>query len=286
MLLQGGKRVADIGVMYPFESLAGWYRFEDPDNPRQGFFVSPETDYLEISGLLTNEIRRDFTFIHPEYFLDEKYIIGEGSVTLDNKENVQAYKALIITGCNIVSYKTLEKIKAFYDAGGLVISTTQLPYKSAEMGGDQKIIDLVQQIFGIHALDQDTTLIQRNSNDQGGISVFIPKPDRSNMAETLGDKLAPDVEFVPDPQLASDFGKFSYIHKIKDGRDIYYFANSSDEKVETSVILRGKLKLEEWNPHNGKVEEINAESVERYDQPYTKIKLRLNPVKSVFFISE
>jgi len=69
MLLQGGKRVADIGVMYPFESLAGWYRFEDPDNPRQGFFISPETDYQEISGLLTNQIRQDFTFVHPEYFL-------------------------------------------------------------------------------------------------------------------------------------------------------------------------------------------------------------------------
>lgn len=61
MLLQGGERVADIGVIYPIEDLSGWYRFEDPDNPRQGFFVSPETDYQEIGGLLTNEIRRDFT---------------------------------------------------------------------------------------------------------------------------------------------------------------------------------------------------------------------------------
>ena len=34
------------------------------------------------------------------------------------------------------------------------------------------------------------------------------------------------------------------------------------------------------------VEEINAEYVERYDQPYTIINLKLNPVKSVFFISE
>ena len=287
MLLQGGKRVADIGVMYPFESLAGWYRFEDPDNPRQGFFISPETDYQEISGLLTNQIRQDFTFVHPEYFLDEKYLIGDGTVTLDNRENAQTYRALIITGGNIISYRTLEKIRDFYKNGGVVISTTRLPFKSAEMGEDQRVIDLVQEIFGVNALVQDTARIQWNSNDNGGSSVFIPKPDKSSLAEELKSRFAPDVEFIPGPQLASDFGKFSYIHKIKDGRDIYYFANSSDEKVETDVLLRGELSLEEWDPHTGNIiKEIPVESVERNNQMFTRINIRLDQVKSVFFVSK
>ena len=42
MLLRGGHRVSEIGLLYPFESLAGWFRFEDPDNLRQGFFISPK----------------------------------------------------------------------------------------------------------------------------------------------------------------------------------------------------------------------------------------------------
>ena len=286
LLLQGGKRVADLGVMYPFESLAGWYRFEDPENPRQGFFISPETDYQEISGLLTNEIRRDFTFIHPEFFLDEKYTIGEGSIILDNTENTQTYRALILTGCNIISYRTLEKIRDFYQNGGMVISTTQLPFKSAEMGEDQRVIDLVQDIFNINALTLDTTRIQQNSNDKGGYSVFIPKPDKSSLAEILNSKLPPDVEFASDPQLARDFGKFSYIHKINHGRDIYYFANSSNQTVETDVLLRGELSLEEWDPHTGSiVKEIKTGYVDRQGQLFTKFSLGLEPVTSIFYIT-
>ena len=97
-----------------------------------------------------------------------------------------------------------------------------------------------------------------------------------------------DMHFlIPGPQLASDFGKFSYIHKIKDGRDIQYFANSSDEKVETDVLLRGELSLEEWDPHTGNIiKEIPVESVERNNQMFTRINIRLDQVKSVFFVSK
>jgi hypothetical protein len=49
-----------------------------PKIPDKVFMSHPETDYLELSGMLSNEIRRDFTFIHPEYFLGEKYEIEEG----------------------------------------------------------------------------------------------------------------------------------------------------------------------------------------------------------------
>lgn len=87
MLLRGGRRVSEIGVIYPLESLAGWFRFDNPENVRQGSYVSPETDYQTISGWLTNEIRRDFTFVHPELMLDEKYTIEEGLLKLNNNEN-------------------------------------------------------------------------------------------------------------------------------------------------------------------------------------------------------
>lgn len=188
------------------------------------------------------EIRRDFTLVHPEYFVNEKYVIEKGAVKLNNDENAQEYKALIIIGCNIIFYKTLA---------------------------------------------QDTTRIQKNSNENGGLSIFIPDPDRTSLAEALKSKLTSDVEFMPNSRLSTDFGKFSYLHKIKHGRDIYYFANSSDKKVETEVLPRGKLSLEKWNSHNGKIaKEIETEYVERDNQQFTRISINLNPVKSVFFISK
>lgn len=286
MMLRGGRRVSEIAVLYPFESLAGWYRFEDPANPRQGFFVSPETDYLKISGLLTNEIRRDFTFIHPAYFLDEKYSIEAGSVKLKNVENFQEYKTMIITGCNIISYKTLAKIRDFYNQGGTVISTSQLPFKSSEMGEDQQVIDLVEEIFGVNPLAQDREGIHKKTNEAGGVSLFIPSPNEDNLAQAMSGNPY-DVEFVSNPDLGTDFGKFSYIHKVKDDRDIYFFANSSDEAIETEVLVRGNVQLESWNPHNGTTLAFKKiEQVQKGGQIYSKYRLELKPVSSIFWVSE
>ncbi|KQC31327.1 glycosyl hydrolase [Flagellimonas eckloniae] len=287
MLLQGGRRVADVGVFYPFEELAGWFRFDDPENPRQGFFVSPETDYQEISGLLTNDIRQDFTFIHPEYFLEEKYSIQPGSIRLNNAENKQEYKALIISGCNVISYKTLEKIKDYYSQGGLVVATTQLPFKSSEMGEDEKVINLVREIFDVNSLALDTSKVRTNSNDNGGHAVFIPIPDKENISKAISQHLIPDVQFSPNPVLSTDFGKFSYIHKIKDGIDIFYFSNSSDETIRTEVTLKGTLYLNNANPHNGEILELKNITHFKIDgHEYTKCYLTLKPVSSTFWISK
>ena len=285
-MLQGGKRVSEIGVIYPFESLAGWFRFEHPDNPRQGFFVSPQTDYLEISGLLSNEIRRDFTFIHPEYFLDDKYEIENGSVKLNNAENRQAYSTLMLTGCNMISYKTLEKIRDFYLSGGLVIATTQLPFKSSEMGQDQKVIDLIKEIFGINTLAQNPSMDYVNSNEQGGKAYFFPMSTRAKISGALSERPA-DVRFDPAPVLTPDFGKFSYIHKVKGGKDIYYFANSTNENIDTEVWLRGNLELENWNPHNGEIHIMQSSSSKVHDEDqYTKYQLKLEPVSSTFWVGQ
>lgn len=286
LMLQGGRKVSEIGVLYPFESLAGYFYFDAPKT-RYGEFVSPGTDYLKISDLLTNEIRCDFTFIHPEFFLEDKYEIENGTAKLNNTENFQEYKVLFLTGCNIISYKTLEKIKSFYESGGTVISTTQLPFKSAEIGYDKKVIDLIHKIFAVNALEQDTSQIQENSNSNGGYAVFVPNPGKETIQSVLGNQMVPDVVFSPNPELISDFGKFSYIHKVKDNRDIFYFANSSDEPIQTKVLIRGRFKLEKWNPHNGSIDKkIQLEYVQKDGENYTRFALNLEPVRSLFYLGK
>jgi len=285
MLLQGGRKVSEIGVMYPFEELAGWFRFDNPEKIRQGFYVSPETDYQKISHLLTNVIRRDFTFVHPEFFLEDKYSIKKGMVKLENKENFQEYKSMIISGCNAISYKTLEKLKAFYDNGGTVISTTRLPHKSSEPGADEKVLALVKEIFGANPLETDTVSILTSKNSKGGKAIFIPKPSKETLQDALSE-IPADVQFEPNPA-AVEFGKFSYIHKVKDGKDIYFFANSSDNSIDTEVLLRGKLNIEIWDPHTGEIKTINDVSrVVINEESYTKCRLYLKGVQSVFFLNQ
>ena len=83
-------------------------------------------------------------------------------------------------------------------------------------------------------------------------------------------------------------GMFSYIHKQKDGKDIYFFANSTDSFVETDVRLKGKLSLEIWNPYTG---DLGKEIPVKYEIGndnivYTTFRLQLSPVKSIFIIGD
>ncbi len=289
MLLRGGRRVSEIAVLYPFEGMAGWFRFDNPDYPRQGYNVAPETDYQTVSGWLTNDIRRDFTFLHPELFLDKKYSVKNGEIKLNNKENFQTYHTLIVTGSKVITLATMQKIKQFYDNGGTIIATTMLPFKAATMGDDEKVVALVKEIFGVNPLQQadlNETVVSENA--AGGKAVFIPQPDVAKLKAVLDKNSdAADVIFSNNPVLKTDMGKFNYIHKIKDKKHIYFFTNSSDETISTDVLLRGKLKVGEWNPHTGLVtKKISSKRIAQKGTKYTQISLKLKPVSSLFIIAE
>jgi hypothetical protein len=65
------------------------------------------------------------------------------------------------------------------------------------------------------------------------------------------------------------------------------FTNSSDETIETDILLRGKLNLEVWDPHTGMINKGVKSSVENNKNvDYTKVELKLEPVSSVFLLSD
>ena len=76
----------------------------------------------------------------------------------------------------------------------------------------------------------------------------------------------------------------SYLHKVKGGRNIYFIANSTDQRVETEVRLRGKLTLQSWNPHTGDIAPLPTTDLIESGQHFTRARLQLDPVKSVFLV--
>ena len=78
----------------------------------------------------------------------------------------------------------------------------------------------------------------------------------------------------------------SYIHKIKDGRNIYFFANSTDERVDVDVVLRGTLMLQSWNPDDGRITRLESITLTKNGSPCTRVRLELGPVRSMFFVEE
>jgi putative intracellular protease/amidase len=281
-VLQGGRHVADIAVLYPITAIyADCYFGQEGTDP----------EYLNVGERLTHTIRRDFTFMHPEV-LDEKCTVDATSHTLElkNKVNYEKYKVLILPGkhdAGAINVSTLRKAKEFYDHGGTVISTARLPVKSAELGKDAQVAKLVQDIFGLDP-NKSGHPYTKNSNAAGGKAYFVPNIDEgvegaSRLAAVLNEAVAVwDVRFEEDIAIKSAKGKLAYIHKVRDNADYYFFANSSDDSINTWVRLKGKLKPELWDPHTGAIGAASFQNLMQDGQDITRVQLKLAANKSVF----
>lgn len=298
LLLQGGRHVADIGVLYPVGTMQAYAQFGKGGGPHPGLRMPDNTDFNFLSDLLTGGIRRDFTVLHPE-IIDEKCLIDGTKLRLENKINFEQYSVIIIPSVSTIHWSNLQKIKAFYEAGGKVIATTQLPTLSAEFGHDGDIKNTIAEIFAPSSVNDQG--YAKRSSQTGGASYFIPLLNDNGSALTAAIKDAmpvADVQFglgtplftyVPQtgsspPKEGKHSGMLSYIHKFKDGRNIYFFANSTDKSVETDVVLRGKLTLQSWNPNDGRMTDVGSTAVVENGLPCTQVRLELGPVKSTFFV--
>lgn len=314
-LLQGGRHVADIAILYPIASLQGCYKFRETgmEQERRGMMAHdveatkawlyaynggvapPEIDYMDVGELLYHKLRVDYTYLHPEV-LETRCTAANGRLTLNNKVNREQYRVLIVPGGDTLRLATARKIREFHDKGGVVIATSRLPFRSAESGHDKDVQEAVGAIFGIPAdavargdlhINTATGYYATARNQAGGRAFFLPKPKVQTMQAVLAAVLpVRDVDIREalwplKPGEAYD-GALTYIHKVKDGRDIYFFANSSDRAVNTAVVLRGSKALSIWDPHTGQTgpaEYSRAGAV-------TKVKLALPPVSSRFYVQE
>lgn len=267
MLLQGGRRVADIAVIYPIASLQAFYSFEAPDNQEGpvGRYAPPSADYLAVGDRLTRELHRDFTFIHPDDLVGDRIRVEAGRLVLANAENRQAFSVVILPGSDAIPLVALEVIQRFQDSGGTLIGTSALPRRSAEFGRDAEVADLVDVVF------------KR--------ATFIEDPSTSALDEALARLApAPDVRFTGAPRPHGGNGHLAYIHKVKAGREIFYIANSSDDLVTTEASLRGALELEFWDPLTGTIEPAPCEVTDTDSGPRTAVPLELGPVSSMLLV--
>ena len=224
---------------------------------------------------------------------------------LNNKENREEYKVLVLPAGDTLSAAAAQKIKQFYDQGGSVIATDRLPAHSSEFGKDHEVQQAMADIFGVasggplkadlkRALDRQNYYVfwyYVKKNGAGGQAFYLPNTHPWLMDTILRLALPlRDVEFqAPMGELRSGpeyEGALTYIHKVKDDRDIYFFANSSPKDVDTKVVLRGRKTLTIWNPHTGTQEPAESTQGDANGQPITTVRLKLASVSSLFFVGE
>ena len=119
---------------------------------------------------------------------------------------------------------------------------------------------------------------------QGRPRVFLPHPTAAAIQAALDDaKLVPDVRW--EEPVRTSGGNLSYIHKVTDGRDIWFFGNSSDARWKSpcgcgagtfwsvGTLTQGRSRRSPPTPRGDGDAEV------------TRVRLSLGPVRSVFLVS-
>ena len=127
-------------------------------------------------------------------------------------------------------------------------------------------------------------------------AVFVPRPTTENLraardyllprpdvlVEPVEGEKIPTLEVTPRWDYAED-GMFQYIHKVKNGLDVYYFANSSNSPAKFYATLRGQFdSLETWNPVTGEMKPLTSTDVDGA----AKVRLDLEPIESIFVVGK
>jgi len=312
-LLRGGRHVADIAVVYPIASLHSAYSFSGPSKTSrpgsapnmyyayEGGIVPPEIDYMNLGETLFRGLRLDYTYLHPDIIVD-RCTAENKRLILNNKVNYEEFRVVFLPGGDTFSAEALKKILEFYRKGGIVIATSMLPYKSAEFNRDKEVRDAVTEIFGISSgnpltaeitiVPDDFTSYYKNTNQSGGRGYFLPQAYYNIIASVLKEVVpVKDVDIQLPPmwpvKIGTSYdGALTYIHKVKDGQDIYFFSNSANNGIKTVVKIRGNKNLEIWNPHTGEKGKAEITMTTENGEPVTSVSLAIDPVSSLFFIGK
>ena len=307
-MLRGGRHTADIAVIYPIAALQSAYSF--PSRSMDGHYyaymggiVPAEIDYMNVGESLFRGLHLDYTYLHPEVLVEKCTVEGK-ELKLNNVNNWEQYKVLILPGGDTFSADAAAKVLEFYRAGGSVIATSKLPNKSAEFGRDQEVKDMVYEVFGMSDSKQMTCTVRHasyrflnifsNRNENGGRGYFIGTPYTSTLEEILREVLpVKDVDMGAAPEyyvkMDHDYdGGITYTHKVRGGKDIYFFANTTNSPLESTATVRGtKKNLEYWDPQDGSKAAASAEYKEaRNGEQTTSFKLSIPALSGLFVIAE
>lgn len=275
LLRNADRHIADIAVLYPIATLQGSHHLDGPLGHYLGGVAVPEADYITVGELLSTQVGRDFTYLHPEVLVERCRPVG-GELRLSNRVHPARFRVLILPGHKTISWPALRQARAFYEKGGTIIATGTLPTQSAEFGHDADVVATVNFLFRPnHTVSTGPGAYTVHRNARGGQAVRLLRLDEATLRAALdaAGRLY-DVSFEPGQTLR-------YIHKAIGNRHTYFLANLNPKLASSTLTLRGHHRLEAWDPHTGTTRALRVQSA----SDHTTISLALPYLRSVFLIS-
>ncbi len=202
----------------------------------------------------------------------------------------ETYRVLVLPDMKAISYQTMEKILAFYRAGGKVVALDYLSESSDRIGRDDPVLASMQdEIFGMSFMDYTPMMLQTKmqTNKNGGIGFFarrIPKAydllrsNRLNAILSVLDKTAiRDFEWINKPE---GYNKAYHVNHRKVGTRDIYMVYGIPKDAECAFRSTGKVEL--WDAWTGTTKEI-FETRRKGEQTIVKMPLAVTESQLIVF---
>jgi hypothetical protein len=245
-MLKGGRQATEIALLYPAETL--WAHFTPSRHMVDD--ISEDLKSVEHAWRGTEDAlyatRHDFTIV-------DSRTLCEGAVENGAlRYGPHRWRAIVLPGVDTLPLAAWEKLYAFWQSGGMVLSTHPfLPTNSEKDFPCARVREIGQALFG--------------GNGQG------------KAFQVLLDKGLPETalrELPADAHTTRADSPLRITHRSIDGHAVYFIINDSGEAVEEEVTAPFDGPGEQWDPASGAHSAIASGKA---------IPVKLEPYGGVFF---
>ncbi len=259
-VLSQGVHRADVALLYPLTSIhANWLKGDH-------FTAAADEIGIETLALARHiyESGIDFDFVD-DHKLSQAVVSGD-LLRIGGLE----FRAVLLPPMTTVRTGILEKLKAFYRAGGTVVAFRRLPGGSPEQGRDDpRIRALLQDIFGvassaeyIHTSEkhrQAAGSVRVQKNEKGGQGIFVPEHEVHRTVwydpgmERRGSSVPAVISEAIERDVLSSGRDLFHTHQKIGELEVYFLYNVRPEKRMLEFELRVEGQPDIWDAWSGRI---------------------------------
>ncbi|TAH73691.1 MAG: hypothetical protein EWM47_02775 [Anaerolineaceae bacterium] len=248
--LSGGDHVAKVAILYPMNSI--WATYTPQAHNKIGDTIENDFNYMT-DRLLRLHI--DFDYIDEDILRDCE--IKDGKLCIQGEK----YEMLMLPPCTHIKSTTLDIMEKFVAAGGKLGGDALLPYHCVE-GQCDDMEGRLEKLFGKNPLALKQEFLQSDdkelsltvNNHGSGKVVFVSGQGfaKCDGMETLKEQMLACIE----PEIEIDSEEVFYLHRVKDGRDLFFLINPVEQGADIQVTFTGEYQPEIWDLESGEIHKV------------------------------
>ena len=267
-ILSGGRHVAKILIIWPINSM--WANYVPQKHNK--ITGSLESNFNWLTDAL---LRLHFDFDYVDEDVLSKARVKNGKIFIANED----YELLVLPHLTHIKKTTLDTVRKFIRSGGKILADTLLPVQILETKRNGTVKEFTS-LFGYNPEDLLKQLrngykAPRKNRGNKNLHVLNAQKLTTRKKEKELNRILNRL-IIPDVTISNE--EVFYLHRIKDGYDIYFLVNTSQKnigEVEISFEKTGHPEL--WDPVSGNIKPLN---VFRIKNNRTWIRLDFNETAS------